>query len=80
MFFESAAIILPILVAYVAYNERDKMNVKNKLSETISKKDADHLIDLKNAPVKVNQERTLEELRRFNAKLDQIEKLLRKDI
>ena len=79
MLLEGVMIALPILLGYVAYNERDKMNVKTKLHNKISKHDAEHLIDLKNAPVKVNQERTLEELRRFNDKLDQIERLLRKD-
>jgi hypothetical protein len=79
MLLEGAVIVLPILLGYVAYNERDKMNVKTKLHTKLDKKDAEHLIDLKNAPVKVNQERTLEELKRFNDKLEQIEKLLRKD-
>ncbi len=38
-------ILLPILLTYLAYNERDKMAMKQKLNKTLDKQDISDLID-----------------------------------
>ena len=70
-------VLMPILVAYVGYNERDKSMMKQKLDQTHSKSETEHLIELKNKPIEVLQQEACKDIQRCNDKLDKIEDMLR---
>ncbi len=71
-------VILPILVTYMGYNERDKAAMKKELRDTYSKDNTEHLIDLKNKPIEVLQQETIKDVKEVGTKLDKIEDLLRR--
>ena len=71
-------ILLPLLIAYAGFNERDKNNMKHRLNETMDQDEIEHLIELKNRPMEVLQVETAKDIKQCNRKLDKIEDMLRK--
>ena len=70
-------IVLPILVAYVGYNERDKSSMKHTINKTLDQDKTEHLIDLKNRPMEIMQQEAAKDIKECNTKLDKIEDMIR---
>lgn len=71
------SILIPAIIAYALYNERDKNRVKNKIDKTYLKEDIEKIIDLKMRSRDVQIENIEDNLQRIEAKLDKIiDKLL----
>lgn len=65
-------ILIPILLGYVAYNEKDKTNMKQKIEVTSPKTDVENLIDLKMQRHQVEIASIKEDLKRIETKLDRL--------
>jgi hypothetical protein len=65
-------IICPIIFGYIGYNERSKAVMKRKLDATLTAKEVEHLIDLKNRPAEVLQAETCKDVKECKDKLDKL--------
>jgi hypothetical protein len=70
-------IVVPVLLGYIGYNERDKGTMKQKMDKTLCKNEVEHLIDLKNKPMEVLQNETSDDVKECKLKLDKLEDLMR---
>lgn len=66
--------IVPLLIAYVAYNERDKL--KMRLKSVISKEEAEKLIDLKLIENKIEIKEIKNDIHEVKKKLDRVIEIL----
>lgn len=64
--------LVPCLLCYIGYNEKDKFSMKNKVEKTIEKDDIEKLIDLKMVVHQVEISGIKEDLRRIESKLDKL--------
>lgn len=69
--------MLPILLAYVAYNERDKHAMKNKYNDNISEGELYKHVELTTKVLDVRLEKIEEDIIRLETKIDRVmDKLL----
>lgn len=68
--------LVPALLCYIGYNEKDKMSMKTKVEKTSAKEDIEKLIDLKMVVHQVEIRDIKEDLRRLESKLDKVLDLL----
>lgn len=66
--------IIPILLGYIAYNERDKDNMRTK--ETVTKEEVEKLVDLKLVEHRVEIKEIKEDIREVKNKLDKVIEIL----
>ena len=66
--------IVPILLGYIAYNERDKDNMRTK--ETVTKEEVEKLVDLKLVEHRVEIKEIKEDIREVKNKLDKVIEIL----
>ena len=66
--------LLPLIIAYVAYNERDKIKIRAR--NVMSREETEKLIDLKMIENRVVIREIKEDVTELKGKLDQIIKLL----
>jgi hypothetical protein len=65
-------ILIPLIVVYITYNERDKMNLKNKSMSVMQKDEIEKLIDLKLAVSQVQILSIKDDLDRIEDKIDKL--------
>jgi hypothetical protein len=65
-------ILIPLIVGYITYNERDKMNLKNKSMSVMQKDEIEKLIDLKLAVSQVQILSIKDDLDRIEDKIDKL--------
>lgn len=70
--FELLIFIGPVFLAYLAWNERDKRDMKHKLADTVTKKEAEHIHEVLSAPNRVRTQEIKEDIKRIETKLDKI--------
>jgi hypothetical protein len=63
-------ILLPVILFYIGFNERDKLNMKLKLEKTSVKEEVEKLIDLKMNVHQVQIQDIKDDLHRIETKLD----------
>lgn len=66
--------LVPLLIAYVAYNERDKL--KMRMKSVISKEEAEKLIDLKLIENKIEIKEIKNDMHEVKKKLDRVIEIL----
>ena len=72
MTLELLAIIVPVVLGYIAWNERDKKVMREKIQQKIDKDEAKELMDLKIAPVNVRSQEIKENLIKIETKINRI--------
>lgn len=65
-------ILLPIVLAYVGYSEKDRYDMRQKMYKLIEREEAQNLIDLKMESSKNEIKDLKEDLNRIEDKLDKI--------
>ena len=65
-------ILIPLVLAYIGHNERDKSRMKEKLNKTLTRSESEHLIELKNKPIEVLQVETMKNVQEVKDKLDKL--------
>lgn len=65
-------ILIPILLCYIGYNEKDKSSMKTKVEKTVEKDDIEKLIDIKMMVHQVEIRDIKDDLRRIEGKLDKL--------
>ena len=65
-------VLLPVMLCYIGFNERDKMSMKTKIENTSPRNDIEKLIDMKMQVHQVQIQDIKEDLERIEAKLDTI--------
>lgn len=65
-------VVLPVVLCYIGFNERDKSVMKYKLDNSISKLDVEKLIDIKIAVHQVQIQDIKDDLVRIESKLDML--------
>ena len=65
-------LIIPCLLLYIGYNERDKHKMKDKTEHDMSREETEKLIDMKLEVPKVKIREIKGDLVRIEAKLDMI--------
>lgn len=66
--------LVPLLIAYVAYNERDKL--KMRMKSVLSKEEAEKLIDLKLIEHKIEIKEIKADMTEVKTKLDRVIEIL----
>lgn len=65
-------VVLPLLIAYVGYNEKDKRSMRKTIQETAPKSEIEKLIDLRMQVHQVEIREIKEDLARIERKLDKL--------
>ena len=65
-------VLLPVMLCYIGFNERDKGTMRTKIENTSPKNDVEKLIDMKMQVHQVQIQDIKEDLERIEAKLDTI--------
>ncbi len=65
-------VILPVLLAYIGYNEHDKVSIKNDVDKTMSKEEVEQFVDLKIEPHNVQIQDIKADLDKIDSKLDKV--------
>jgi len=66
--------LLPMLIAYVAYNERDKLKMRTK--PVMSREETEKLIDLKMIENRIVIREIKEDVQELKGKLDEVIRIL----
>ncbi len=64
--------LIPTLLAYVAYNENDKMTLKGKAERIVQREEIEKLVDLKLLVQQVEIKEIKSDLMRIESKLDKL--------
>ncbi len=65
-------VLLPVMLCYIGFNERDKINMKSKLEHMVSKDDMEKFIDMKMMVHQVQIQDVEDRLERMEVKIDTI--------
>ncbi len=65
-------ILIPVVLCYIGFNEKDKSMIKTKVDKSLPKDDIERLIDLKMKVHQVQIQDIKEDLNRIESKLDLI--------
>jgi hypothetical protein len=76
------SVFLPLILGYLAYNEKDKSSMKQRLHKTLCKQEVEHLIDLKLEVVHLQHSELKDDLERLETMMhildSKIDKLIEK--
>lgn len=65
-------VLLPIILAYIGYNERDKVHMRSRVDTMMTTEEVEKMIDLKTATQQVQIQDIKDDLIRIESKLDKV--------